>query len=96
MSVVSADIEPLSFVFEDDGLVPNNPMPFLVYKAAVDVANDHPASGFVRDAEFGEANIPEVQQRDEADQPGHGMIAESGSDGGWHSHDPRSRAMNGR
>ncbi len=42
MSVVSADIEPLSFVFEDDGLVPNNPMPFLVYKAAVDVANDHP------------------------------------------------------
>ena len=42
MSVVSADIEPLSFVFADDGLVPNNPLPFLVYKAAVDVANDHP------------------------------------------------------
>src|SRR5881409_4021934 len=42
MSVVSADIEPLTFIFEDDGLVPNNPMPFLVYKAAVDVANDHP------------------------------------------------------
>ena len=42
MSVVSADIEPLTFVFEDDGLVPNNPMPFLVYKSAVDVANDHP------------------------------------------------------
>ena len=42
MSVVSADIEPLTFVFEDDGLVPNNPMPFLVYKAAVDVKNDHP------------------------------------------------------
>jgi uncharacterized protein YjlB len=42
MSVVSADIEPLSFIFEDDGLVPNNPLPFLVYKAAVDVANDHP------------------------------------------------------
>ena len=42
MSVVSADIEPLSFVFADDGLVPNNPMPFLVYKAAVDVDNDHP------------------------------------------------------
>ena len=30
-------IEPLTFVFEDDGLVPNNPMPFLVYKGAVDV-----------------------------------------------------------
>ena len=42
MSVVSADIEPLTFVFADDGLVPNNPMPFLVYKSAVDVANDHP------------------------------------------------------
>jgi uncharacterized protein YjlB len=42
MSVVSDDVEPLTFIFEDDGLVPNNPMPFLVYKAAVDVANDHP------------------------------------------------------
>ena len=42
MSIVSADIEPLTFVFEDDGLVPNNPLPFLVYKGAVDVANDHP------------------------------------------------------
>src|SRR6185436_12164393 len=42
MAVVRADIEPLAFVFEDDGLVPNNPMPFLVYKGAVDVANDHP------------------------------------------------------
>ncbi len=34
--------EPLAFVFEDDGLVPNNPMPFLVYRGAVDVGNDHP------------------------------------------------------
>jgi uncharacterized protein YjlB len=42
MSVVSAELEPLSFVFEDDGLVPNNPMPFLVYKRALDVANDDP------------------------------------------------------
>jgi uncharacterized protein YjlB len=42
MSVVSAELEPLAFVFEDDGLVPNNPMPFLVYKNALDVANDHP------------------------------------------------------
>ena len=42
MSVVSADAEPLTFTFADDGLVPNNPMPFLVYKAAVDVASDHP------------------------------------------------------
>ena len=42
MSVVRADIEPLTFIFEDDGLVPNNRLPLLVYKGAVDVANDHP------------------------------------------------------
>lgn len=42
MSVVSEDTKPLTFVFEDDGLVPNNPMPFLIYKGAVDVANTHP------------------------------------------------------
>src|SRR6478672_6387029 len=42
MSVVSADAKPLTFVFADDGLIPNNPMPFLVYKGAVDVANGHP------------------------------------------------------
>ena len=35
MSVVRGDIEPLAVVFADDGLVPNNPMPFLVYKGAV-------------------------------------------------------------
>jgi hypothetical protein len=42
MPVVSEDTKPLTFVFEDDGLVPNNPMPFLIYKGAVDVANGHP------------------------------------------------------
>jgi uncharacterized protein YjlB len=42
MSVVSDDVEPLSFVFEDDGLVPNSPMPFLVYKGAIDVDSEHP------------------------------------------------------
>ena len=42
MSVVSDDVEPLSFVFEDDGIVPNNPMPFLVYKGAIDIDNEHP------------------------------------------------------
>src|ERR1700686_4512553 len=42
MTVVSADLEPLTLVFEDDGLVPNNTMPFLVYRGAVDVANAHP------------------------------------------------------
>jgi uncharacterized protein YjlB len=42
MSVVRADIEPLTFVFGDDGLVPNNPMPFLVYKQAVALDNACP------------------------------------------------------
>src|SRR6202022_248369 len=42
MSVISEDIEPLTFVFEDDGIVPNNPLPFLVYKQAISVDNDHP------------------------------------------------------
>jgi uncharacterized protein YjlB len=42
MSVVDTDIEPLTLVFADDGLVPNNPLPFLVYKQAIDVDNDHP------------------------------------------------------
>lgn len=42
MPVVRQDVEPLTFVFADDGLVPNNPMPFLVYKGAIDVASGHP------------------------------------------------------
>jgi uncharacterized protein YjlB len=42
MSVVKADVAPLALVFADDGLVPNNPLPLLVYKAAVDVDNAHP------------------------------------------------------
>ena len=35
MSVVREKIEPVPIVFADDGLVPNNPMPFLIYKGAV-------------------------------------------------------------
>ncbi len=42
MSAIKEKIEPLTVVFEDDGLVPNNPMPFLVYKGAVDVARGDP------------------------------------------------------
>src|ERR1700738_2933370 len=42
MSVISADIEPLTFVFGDDGLVPNSPMPFLAYKQAVAFDNACP------------------------------------------------------
>jgi len=42
MSVVKERIEPLAVVFEDDGLVPNNSMPLLIYKGAVVVADGHP------------------------------------------------------
>jgi uncharacterized protein YjlB len=40
--VINAGVTLHRFVFADDGLVPNNPMPFLVYKQAIDVANGHP------------------------------------------------------
>jgi len=36
------DIQPLSFIFGDDGLVPNNAMPLLVYKRAIDLDAHHP------------------------------------------------------
>ena len=35
MSVVRNDAGPLAIVFGDDGLVPNNPLPLLVYRNAV-------------------------------------------------------------
>ncbi len=35
-------VEPLAFVFHDDGLVPNNPLPFLIYRSAIAVDRDHP------------------------------------------------------
>jgi uncharacterized protein YjlB len=34
--------EPLTIIFGDDGLVPNNPLPFLVYKGAIDVTGAYP------------------------------------------------------
>ena len=42
MPDVKAKVEPLAIVFGGDGLVPNNSMPFLVYKAAVEVGRGHP------------------------------------------------------
>jgi uncharacterized protein YjlB len=42
MSVVRDNAEPLTIVFSDDGLVPNNPLPFLIYKDAIGVDNDDP------------------------------------------------------
>lgn len=34
--------EPQTIVFIDDGLTPNNPLPLLIYKAAIDVSGDEP------------------------------------------------------
>ena len=42
MSVISRTVVPLGIVFADDGLVPNNSLPFLLYQRAIDVDNDHP------------------------------------------------------
>ena len=42
MSVISEELQPLTFDFVDDGLVPNSKMPFLVYKRAVDLSGREP------------------------------------------------------
>lgn len=42
MSVVDADIQPITFIFGDDGLVPNNAMPLLVYKRAITLDSGSP------------------------------------------------------
>jgi len=41
-STASFKIRPVSFIFPDDGLVPNNPLPFLLYKGTVAVDDDDP------------------------------------------------------
>jgi uncharacterized protein YjlB len=48
MPTIKEKIEPLAIVFADDGLVPNNPMPFLIYKGAVDVDGAHPEATIER------------------------------------------------
>jgi uncharacterized protein YjlB len=48
MSVVREKIEPVPIVFADDGLVPNNPMPFLIYKGVVALDNAHPEATIER------------------------------------------------
>ncbi|MGC2777259.1 MAG: cupin domain-containing protein, partial [Bradyrhizobium sp.] len=46
--MVRPGAEPLAIVFADDGLVPNNPLPFLVYKGVIDLAGDDPAATIER------------------------------------------------
>ena len=42
MPVVRDNAEPLAIVFEDDGVVPNNILPFLVYQGAVKLDSRRP------------------------------------------------------
>lgn len=42
MDAVMEKTKPVTFVFEDDGLVPNNPLPFIIYKRVIDVRTAHP------------------------------------------------------
>jgi uncharacterized protein YjlB len=42
MLVIRDNAEPLAIVFGDDGLVPNNVLPFLVYQGAVKLDPKHP------------------------------------------------------
>jgi uncharacterized protein YjlB len=42
MPAVSVKLKPAIFVFADDGLVPNNPLPLLIYKGAIDLDSDEP------------------------------------------------------
>lgn len=41
MTVIRETIEPQTFIFPDDGLVPNNPLPLLIYKNVLRLG-DHP------------------------------------------------------
>ncbi|WP_047307028.1 hypothetical protein [Rhodopseudomonas palustris] len=42
MSLARDQIKPFALVFDDDGLIPNNPLPLLLYKRAVNVAGRDP------------------------------------------------------
>ena len=42
MSLARDQIKPLELVFDDDGLIPNTPLPLLLYKRAIDVSGREP------------------------------------------------------
>lgn len=44
MSVHHTAVTPISFVFADDGVVPNSSLPFLIYKSAFEFEHRQPAS----------------------------------------------------
>jgi uncharacterized protein YjlB len=42
MPAVKERIEPVAIIFDDDGLVPNNALPFVVYRGAINLDEAHP------------------------------------------------------
>jgi uncharacterized protein YjlB len=42
VSAARTDLKPGTFVFADDGLVPNNPLPLVIYKHAIRLDGAHP------------------------------------------------------
>jgi uncharacterized protein YjlB len=42
LPAVNVNLKPANFVFADDGLVPNNPLPLMIYKGAIDLDNASP------------------------------------------------------
>jgi uncharacterized protein YjlB len=42
MPAVKERSEPVAIIFNDDGLVPNNALPFLVYRGAINLDDAHP------------------------------------------------------
>jgi uncharacterized protein YjlB len=42
MPAVKERSEPIAIIFNDDGLVPNNALPFLVYRGAINLDDAHP------------------------------------------------------
>ena len=42
MDAVMERTKPFTFEFADDGLVPNNPLPFIIYKRVIELDNAHP------------------------------------------------------
>ena len=48
MSAVRDDIKPRTFVFEDDGLIPNSVLPLVLYRDTIDTLSDDPESTIER------------------------------------------------
>lgn len=48
MTLILDDIKPLTFAFTDDGIVPNNRLPLVIYRKAIDVGGVDPEAAIER------------------------------------------------